>query len=149
MSRIPYRALMRPQRTSPIARPGSPAALSVAPAAPEAVEETAVVEPPVEVEAEKPAEVVAASAVEPVAEEKVEAVEETVTPELAAPAPVEAVEEVEAVAPVASAPVAPKVNSASSKTDLLAAAVALGLTSVSATNTRAEIWAAIQAATTP
>ena len=57
---------------------------------------------------------------------------------------------VEEPAPVVSAPVTtevPKVNSASNKTDLLAAAAALGLTSVSATNTRAEIWAAIQAAT--
>jgi hypothetical protein len=50
----------------------------------------------------------------------------------------------EAPAPVAEP--APRVNSASNKTDLLAAAAALGLTEVSATNTRAEIWAAIQAA---
>lgn len=133
MSRIPYRALMRPQRTSPVARPGSPVVLSVAPAAPEAVEaveveEAAVVEPPVE-----PAPVA-----EPAVEETVEAVEETV---------VEPV--VEPVAPVATASAAPKVNSASSKTDLLAAAAALGLTSVSATNTRAELWVAVQAANTP
>lgn len=143
MSRIPYRALMRPQRTPPIARPGFPAALSVTPAAPEAVEEPAVVEPPVEVEAAKPAEAVVTPVTEPVVEEKVE----EVAPEASAPAPVEAV--VEPVEPVVSAPVTPKVNSASSKTDLLATATALGLTSVSATNTRAEIWAAIQAATTP
>lgn len=126
MSRIPYRATMRPQRTPPVVRPGSPAATE-APAPVEAPQ-------PVEVELEKPPAPEAPVAVE---EEKVE---EEAAP---APAPVEPV----VSEPVAAAPVAPKVNSASSKTDLLAAASALGLTSVSATNTRAEIWAAIQAAT--
>ena len=65
--------------------------------------------------------------------------EPAVEPEVVPPAPV-----AEAPAPVAEP--APRVNSASNKTDLLAAAAALGLTEVSATNTRAEIWAAIQAA---
>ena len=151
MSRIPYRALMRPQRTPPVARPGSPVVLPAPPAAPKVaveaveVEEAAVVEPPV-----APAPVA-----EPVAEHAVEeAVEEAVEPAVEEPVVEPVVEPVEAVvtepvAPVATASAAPKVNSASSKTDLLAAAAALGLTSVSATNTRAELWVAVQAANTP
>jgi hypothetical protein len=108
-------------------------------AAPPVVEEKVEEAPEVEVEVAPVAPVVV--------EESAPAPEVTPAPE----APV--VEEVKAdePAPVVSAPVtteAPKVNSASNKTDLLAAAAALGLTSVSATNTRAEIWAAVQAATT-
>jgi len=75
--------------------------------------------------------------------------EPAVEPEVVPPAPVAEAPDgagavAEAPAPVAEP--APRVNSASNKTDLLAAAAALGLTEVSATNTRAEIWAAIQAA---
>jgi hypothetical protein len=112
-------------------------------AAPTVVEETVEEAPEVEVEVAPVAPVVV--------EESVSAPEATPAPEApVVEAPV--VEEVKAEepAPVVSAPVTtevPKVNSASNKTDLLAAAAALGLTSVSATNTRAEIWAAIQAAT--
>ncbi len=98
--------------------------VEVAPVAPVVVEESAPEAPAVEVTPVPEAPVVEA----PVVEEK----------------------KAEEPAPVVSAPVTtevPKVNSASNKTDLLAAAAALGLTSVSATNTRAEIWAAIQAAT--
>lgn len=114
MSRVPYRALMRPQRTPPVQRPG----FFPDPPSPRSSEPAPVVEEPVVEVAPEP---------EPVVE----------------PEPVLAPEpEPEPVA----APVVPKVNSASSKTDLLAAAAALGLTTISATNTRAEIWAAIQAA---
>jgi hypothetical protein len=76
--------------------------------------------------------------------------EPAVEPEVVPPAPVaEAPDGAGAVAEAPRTPEpepAPRVNSASNKTDLLAAAAALGLTRVSATNTRAEIWAAIQAA---
>ena len=123
MSRIPYRALMRPQRTPPVQRPGffpEPPAPVAAPPAPEP--EAPVVEAPV-VDVEAPPEPVMEAVASP-----------EPTPE---PVPVA----------TSAPPVVPKVNSASSKTDLLAAATALGLTDISATNTRAEIWAAIQAAT--
>lgn len=131
MSQHPYRAVMRPRRGPPIVRPNSPAAAAQAAAIATDVSE-APEEPvaAVEVEVVEPAPVV----------EAVAATEEVVEPTpVATPEPVE---------PVAVAPVVPKVNSASNKTDLLAAAAVLGITSVSATNTRAEIWAAIQAATT-
>lgn len=141
MSQHPYRAVMRPRRGPPIVRPNSPAAaaqaaaiatdVSEAPEEPVATVEAAVEATAAEVEVVEPAPVV----------EAVAATEEVVEPTpVATPEPVE---------PVAVAPVVPKVNSASNKTDLLAAAAVLGITSVSATNTRAEIWAAIQAATTP
>ena len=133
MSRIPYRALMRPQRTPPVQRPGffpEPPAPVAAPPAPEP--EAPVVEAPV-VE-------------EPVVEEPVVEVEAPPEPVMEAVASPEPTPEPVPVA-TSAPPVVPKVNSASSKTDLLAAAAALGLTDISATNTRAEIWAAIQAAT--
>jgi len=116
------------------------------------VEEAA---PPVaeeKVEEAPEAEVEVAPVAPVVVEESVSAPEVTPAPEApeAPEAPVVEEVKVEEPAPVVSAPLpteVPKVNSASNKTDLLAAAAALGLTSVSATNTRAEIWAAIQAAT--
>jgi hypothetical protein len=140
MSRIPYRALMRPQRTPPVQRPGFflappvPVAASVAP-------EPAPIEPLIE----QP--VVGETAIEPVVEAAPEpvGVPETPAEVVAAPEPVALPSEPEP-APV-PARVIPKVNSASGKTDLLAAAAALGLADISATNTRVEIWAAIQAAT--
>ena len=138
MSRIPYRALMRPQRTPPVQRPGffpEPPAPVAAPPAPEP--EAPVVEAPV---VEEPV------VEEPVVEAPVVEVEAPPEPVMEAVASPEPTPEPVPVAPPAP-PVAPKVNSASSKTDLLAAAAALGLTDISATNTRAEIWAAIQAAT--
>jgi len=120
MSRFPYRAIMRPnrvQRTAPVTHAPAPVA-----------------EPAVEPEVVPPAPVAEAPA--PVAEVGL--------PAPVAEAPDGAGAVAEAPAPVAEP--APRVNSASNKTDLLAAAAALGLTEVSATNTRAEIWAAIQAA---
>jgi hypothetical protein len=124
MSRFPYRAIMRPhrvQRTAPVTHAPAPVA-----------------EPAVEPEVVPPA---------PVAEAPDGAGAVAEAPDGAgavAEAPDGAGAVAEAPAPVAEP--APRVNSASNKTDLLAAAAALGLTEVSATNTRAEIWAAIQAA---
>jgi hypothetical protein len=125
MSRIPYRATMRPRR---------PHVVSTLPTLPTSTLPTLPDPAPV---VDEP---VVALAPEPVVVQ---------APEVA-PEPVLAPVVDEPVLPVVGAPVQttpPRVNSASSKTDLLAAAAALGLTLVTSTNTRAEIWAAIQAAT--
>lgn len=119
MSRIPYRATMRPRRPHVVSTSTLPTLPDPAP----------VVDEPVVALAPEPVVVQA--------------------PEVA-PEPVLAPVVDEPVLPVVDEPVQttpPRVNSASSKTDLLAAAAALGLTLVTSTNTRAEIWAAIQAAT--
>ncbi len=147
MSRIPYRALMRPQRTPPVQRPGffpDPPAPVAAPPEPEAP----VVEAPVVEEAPEPEAPVVEEPVveEPVVEEPVVEVETPPEPVMEAVASPEPASEPVPAAPPAP-PVVPKVNSASSKADLLFVAAAFGLTNISATNTRAEIWAAIQAAT--
>ena len=112
MSRIPYRALMRPRRLPHPVVGEQPPAPAPAPAP------------------------VPAPVPEPVTGPVTGPVPEPVPDPVPVPEP--------APEPVPAS--TPRVNSASSKTDLLAAAAALGLTSVTGTNTRAEIWAAIQAA---
>jgi hypothetical protein len=125
---IPFAALGRPKRGIVRIPPGghpAPVEVAPAPAEPQAgVAEPVVVEAPVVEAAE-----VAEPSAPVVAEEPVVVAEEPVSePEPSTPDLSEM----------------PKVNSGSSKTDMLAAATYLNLP-VSSANTRAEIWSAIQA----